>query len=65
MDRGTWRATVHRIAESDTTEVAYHSSGPAQAADSRPMSVQTPPMSPTCTLWEPPTCCEPPAQARA
>ena len=24
MDRGTWRTTVHRIAESDTTEVAYH-----------------------------------------
>ena len=24
MDRGTWRATVHRITESDTTEVVYH-----------------------------------------
>ena len=24
MDRRAWRATVHRVAESDTTEVTYH-----------------------------------------
>ena len=24
MDRGDWRATVHRVAESDTTEVTQH-----------------------------------------
>ena len=24
MDRGAWQATVHRIAESDTTEVTEH-----------------------------------------
>ena len=26
MDRGTWRATVHRVAELDPTEVTYDSS---------------------------------------
>ena len=25
MDRGVWRATVHRVAESDTTKVIEHS----------------------------------------
>ena len=25
MDRGVWRATVHRVAESDTTEAIEHS----------------------------------------
>ena len=24
MDRGAWQATVHRVAESDTTEVTEH-----------------------------------------
>ena len=24
MDRGAWWATVHRVAESDTTETTYH-----------------------------------------
>ena len=24
MDRGAWQATVHRVAESDTTEVTQH-----------------------------------------
>ena len=24
MDRGAWQATVHRVAELDTTEVTYH-----------------------------------------
>ena len=24
MDRGAWRATVHRVAESDTTEATQH-----------------------------------------
>ena len=24
MERGAWRATVHRVAESDTTEVTQH-----------------------------------------
>ena len=24
MDRGSWRATVHRVAKSQTTEVAWH-----------------------------------------
>ena len=24
MDRGAWQATIHRVAESDTTEVTWH-----------------------------------------
>ena len=24
MDRGAWRAAVHRVAESDMTKVTYH-----------------------------------------
>ena len=24
MDRGTWQVTVHRVAESDPTEMIYH-----------------------------------------
>ena len=27
MNRGTWRATVHSITESDTTEAIYHTCG--------------------------------------
>ena len=34
MDRGAWRATVHRVAESDTTEGTEHARTHGGVADS-------------------------------
>ena len=47
MGRGTWWATVHGIAESDTTEAAEHASLHTELAK---LSQESPPGGPTSSL---------------